>query len=588
MAGRMGIERVRPGDALEPEKHSRFEQVSKHSYAPAPTVGWYDPRQLATTGIAVAISTLFGRHADRRMLEALDAAPLDYFDYSVDDAGRPRPELWLDYVADTGDGFDATYAVASAVASDLELEAPDGEIHATRRGRVLVFGGDLVYPVASRRQYEQRMVMPYEQALPHSDAPHPDIFAIPGNHDWYDGLIAFTRRFCSGRWIGGWRTHQRTSYFALQLPHDWWLLGTDVQLDSDIDDEQVKYFKAVAAKMPKTARIILCNAEPHWIYQRTKGDPDGHALDSNLRFLENSVFQRPISVFLAGDLHHYRRHCNGADCHKIVAGGGGAFLHPTHDADVEVLPDDYAQRAAYPDPATSRALTRRNLLFPLLNWRFGVLTAVLYLLTCRAVQVDLSGYGLGQIAAAVHDVLVAIVETRAAGAQLALLIGGVILFTDLGSMRHRLASGLAHALAHLLAVFFIGWTASWLFGHGALPEIWRTIATGALIFAAGWIAGSVVMGLYLFLSLNCLGRHANEAFSSLAIVDWKNFLRLHVDAAGTLRIYPVGIDRVPRRWRKACPGEAGPRRVADDPRATPPRLIEPPIAVPGGRAKRRP
>ncbi|HEY6179460.1 MAG TPA: hypothetical protein VIX73_33625, partial [Kofleriaceae bacterium] len=70
------------------------------------------------------------------------------------------------------------------------------------------FGGDLVYPVASREEYEQRLVMPYEHALPHTRAPHPDVFAIPGNHDWYDSLISFTRRFCSERWFAGWRTRQ--------------------------------------------------------------------------------------------------------------------------------------------------------------------------------------------------------------------------------------------------------------------------------------------------------------------------------------------------------------------------------------------
>ena len=36
-----------------------------------PMVGWYDPRQLARTGVDVAVSTIFGKHADFRITEAL-------------------------------------------------------------------------------------------------------------------------------------------------------------------------------------------------------------------------------------------------------------------------------------------------------------------------------------------------------------------------------------------------------------------------------------------------------------------------------------------------------------------------------------
>lgn len=580
----MDVVGVQPGDAEAPGI-ARVSKSPEDRYPPAPMVGWYDPGQLARTGASVAVSTLFSRNADRRLLEVLDA-PLEYFDYAVDDTQQPRRELWIDYVADTGDGFNSTYAVASAVARDkLEVADPLGKTYTTHRGRVLVFGGDEVYPVASRQQYEQRLVMPYELALPHSSAPHPDVYAIPGNHDWYDSLIAFTRRFCSKRWFAGWRTQQRTSYFALRLPHDWWLLGTDVQLDSDIDADQVRYFKAIADKMAPEARIILCNAEPHWIYQQTDRSVDRTFLRSNLEFLEHSVLRRKISVFLSGDLHHYRRHSDFQHHHKIVAGGGGAFLHPTHGVDVSKLKGDYTLCKSYPEIETSRALTKRNFLFPLLNWRFGLVTALLYLLTCRAIQVDLSGFGLHDIGPAASAVLASTLRGPTEMFWIALVVTGVILFTDLGSMRYRLPSGLLHATAHLAAVFFIGWGASWLVAQWQMPVGCRLLSSGALIFATGWIVGSLMLGSYLFVSLNWLGRHINEAFSSLAIPDWKNFLRLHIDQHGTLRIYPIGIDRVPRRWQ---PESHGPRLVSSDPKATPPRLIEAPIEVPAGRAPAAP
>jgi hypothetical protein len=53
-----------------------------------------------------------------------------------------------------------------------------------------------------------------------------------------------------------------------------------------------------------------------------------------------------------------------------------------------------------------------------------------------------------------------------------------------------------------------------------------------MIFVLGWIVGSVVMGIYLLISLNFFGRHSDEAFSALALPDWKNFLRFRIDFQG--------------------------------------------------------
>jgi hypothetical protein len=54
-----------------------------------------------------------------------------------------------------------------------------------------------------------------------------------------------------------------------------------------------------------------------------------------------------------------------------------------------------------------------------------------------------------------------------------------------------------------------------------------------------------------------LGAHWNEAFSSLQIADWKGFLRLRVGARG-VRVWAVGVDRVPRGWvRWSVAGVAG-------------------------------
>jgi hypothetical protein len=552
-------------------------------------VGWFDPGQLARTGVEVLVSTMFGRHADHRILEALGQSGFTLYDYTRRADGGPRDSLWLDYVGDVGDGWNSTYAVAYALAQPSMRLGGDRAIDAPR-GDVLIFGGDQVYPTASNTEYRRRLVAPYETALRRTQPPHPDAFAIPGNHDWYDSLVSFTRQFCSRRWLGGWQTRQTCSYFALKLPHGWWLLGTDVQLGSDVDTAQVDFFRKVGEQMGPADGVILCHAEPHWItsalYERW--DPD--ASERNIVYLEDKVLAGRVRVFIAGDLHHYRRHEAADRTQKITCGGGGAFLHPTHGPNVDTIPErdldgsvrrTFRLAASYPPRTTSWWLTWRNLAFPVLNPWLAGFTAILYLLLGWAVvgpMEDFGGYSLG---AAAQAILVDLGQRVGMSVVLVALVAAVILFTDTHSTLQRVLGGGLHGLAHLVAMLITGWAGARLLAAWG-PEGWPWWV-GTLIGLAlgGAVVGPLLLGLYLLLSLNVFGRHGNEAFSALRIQDWKSFLRLHIDPAGRLTIYPVGIRRVPRRWRATGdPGGLNTSELApDDPRWTPPALIEPPITL---------
>jgi hypothetical protein len=550
-------------------------------------VSWYDPGVLAKTGLKALMSSSIGKQADRRLLDAVASPQPLFFDFTVDDAGRKRDELWLDYVSDLGDGWDSTYAVALAVAQpELALKDASGAEHATRAGEVLVFGGDAVYPTASLDEYQARTVRPYESALRHGRPP-PHLFAVPGNHDWYDGLVSFLRLFCQGRESQAWRTHQRRSYFALKLPHGWWLLGTDMQLESDLDAAQVDFFQQVAAKMGAEDRVILCNAEPAWVHQQVKPHAGREFLDNNLVFLEESVLGKKVSVFLAGDLHHYRRHEDAEGRQKIIAGGGGAFLHPTHLPRVDSRPGGYALKQSYPSREESRRLTWRNLGFVGHNPWFGALMAVVYALLGWGLAADLNASGTSHT---LGSVLSAALGNTGSMLLAALVVLGLIGFADArrGPGWKRVAGGL-HGALHLFAALLLTWAASALAGDlvGGTDSLRRDVVSGGLLALGGFLVGPTLMGLYLLISLNVFGCHPNEAFSSLAIPDWKNFLRLRVDPDGRLCIYPVGLRRVPRAW---TPGDTvrQPAWIPDpaDSGATPPVLIEPPIVV--GRTKAPP
>ncbi len=549
----------------------------------AKMVGWFDPQVLIQTGMEVAVSTVLGRHADARLREGLGKGEEQPFDYSQHVDG-----LWLDYTSDVGDGWNPTYAVAYHLAQPT-LKLGDTE---TQRGRILVFGGDEVYPTASRPEYQRRTLAPYQTALPETVAPHPHLFAIPGNHDWYDSLVAFTRFFTARQWFGGWQPQQRRSYFALKLPHGWWLLGTDVQLASDIDAEQVAFFQRVAEKeMAADDRVILCNAEPYWIHEQKYSELDPAYAEHNLKFLEHRVLKgRRISVFIAGDLHHYRRHEDAEGRQKITAGGGGAFLHPTHGADVSKLAvDDFQHVTSYPPPEVSRKLTWQNLHFRKLNPSFSPLTALVYVLIAWMLKPEAGAGALAHPLALLGAVLRKAVTSPGAGLTLLAVFLLFWLTTDTHSRSYKWKAAGLHALAHLGVLFFASWSASVLSATVLAPRVgggWfdfgtvsQTLVSGVGVGLAGWFVAPLLMGVYLLISLNRFGRHSNEAFSSLRIEDWKHFLRLHIDGQGDLTLYPVGVRRVPRQW-KAREGEQTPSLlVPADPEATPPELIEPPIRV---------
>lgn len=562
---------------------------------------WFAPGQLAATALQVVVSTVLGRHADHRAMEALTSGPCGSYDYSAAET------FTFDYVADTGDGWDSTYTLAYHLAQ-AQL-APRGAA-ALPRGQVLIFGGDEVYPVADRAQYERRLIGPFEtaMALSANEAQAPHVFAIPGNHDWYDSLVAFTRLFVGKSWFAAWRSLQTRSYFALRLPHGWWLMGVDVQLDSDLDLDQLAYFNEVAAQIPEGDRVILCLPEPHWIYQqerdtghwdrapweRPRAADGSQPIRSNLDFLERKLFKNQVAVMLAGDLHHYRRHASDDGRQKIVAGGGGAFLHATHPWSEAPLTDGSALKCVWPPPAESRAMVWRNLAFPLLHKRLGVLLGAAYVLVDWTLHADLSIYGWRQAHLALGQAALGTLQ-RPGGALLVLgLLGAFILFAAHEKQRFRVVAGALHGLGHLLLCFLLGWGATRLTvaGWGLHYLGWgQLLLGGLLVFLGGLVFGTLLFGLYLALSLNVFRHHWTEGSSGLAVPDWKHFLRLRIGAEGDLTIFPIGFRRVPRRWKPGGSDPARPRLEPDDPAFSGPELIEAPITVPGqdrASGRRRP
>ena len=556
----------------------------KIGFVRQPMTRWLDPALLAGAAMEVAVSSAFGRLADKRESLVNPGEPVDYSD---------REELWLDFLSDTGDGFHSTYTMAWLLAQrQLEVESAP----VLPRGELLILGGDQVYPSASVEAYEDHFLGPFSAALWSEDeeaAPH--MWAVPGNHDWYDGLTSFLRVFCRGGWVGGWRTHQGRSYFALPLPHGWWLWAIDIQFDTYLDSRQLDYFAEAGKRLAAGDKVLLVTAKPSW--GRAEDDVTEPASWRYLSYFEEKYVRARgarLAATLTGDLHHYSRYepVAGDAPDRITAGGGGAYLSPTH-----TLPDrlklrslaakqpvSYECKATYPSRDRSRKLRWGALLLGLRNPGFARMMGVVYtLLAATSLAALNSGRG-SLVGSAERGSFFDFVGTALGGATIVVvfvLALGLVLYADAGWFPMKVLVGSAHAAVHLfvleLALWLVlslfeadspGWRA-WLV---ALPVAFAVgFALAPLVFAKFLLGISVVRGKG---ALN----HANEVFASQALTGYKNFLRLHIAPGGELTIYPLGVERACEQW-DVYPREGAHARPHFSPRGDAPRaeLIEAPL-----------
>ena len=268
--------------------------------------------------------------------------------------------------------------------------------------------------------------------------------------------------------------------------------------------------------------------------------------------------------------------------HRIVAGGGGAFLHPTHGTssktdNILVNRVPFHLAAEFPSREISRKLAFRNLLFPYYNWRFASAEGVSHLLLWWFLQntpsreAPSASFAFGDGEGGFHSFALSLLQQPWPLLLFVGLFAAFTAFADVHTPRFRAAVGLVHALAHVAAAVGTiavtnattkyalqgaggsGWGPSGTGNSNATSWLDRGDVAHYLLgfltaFATGFFSGSLLMGTYLLIAINVFGAHVTESFSSFYCQDYKNFLRLHIDDSGTLTIYPIGIAKVPRKW----------------------------------------
>jgi hypothetical protein len=621
-------------------------------------VRWYSPAHLVSTGWRSVVSEIFGQYADQRIMQAtIDGfAPeimktvVGRYNYSDLRQLGDGNTVWVDYIADLGDGFDSTYAMASLVS------APQINIEGTGSlpgAKLLIMGGDQVYPFPTRAEYRERFTMPYSTALPSA----PDgswrrlLFVLPGNHDWYDGLSSFDHMFCKARFghaaenrIGGWLCPQHRSYFAIRLPHNWWIWGADIQLAQYLDAGQILYFEGVAEAMKahptEAPKLILCTAEPSWNYDKDE-KLQGEDNLSTITKIATDAGAR-IATVIAGDLHHYSRYFSKeTGTSFFTAGGGGAYFSPTHylkdkrgvstasgkklELDLRCQVKDgqsTGKPSCWPSRAESRRLSLSTLAFPFRNYGFAVALGVIYwvMVWMFSTTPASGGRTVGETLLSDDFKLwpgIFFIAPLAAAANVILGIWCLCLWVVLylyadGAWggKVKVVLGSLHWLAHIslmVALYFaVSYTSIYLVDtawpqaremlhdlnvqpSSNVRELLRTIVIFPLLMIfLGGIAAGFVWGAYL--TISCfLGLHCDQAFASMAIPDYKNFLRMKVEP-NKLTIYPIGLRRTPRRWAwkrakdRGFGDATGPAIVPTRPLR--PILIEGPIEIRVGDLKR--
>jgi hypothetical protein len=461
-------------------------------------------------------------------------------------------EVWIDFIADTGDDVTVSEAVARLVAAEY---AVGDEL--LPRGDVLIHGGDLAYPVATVREVSRRLIAPFNRVFePLCDWSRPRVLlAIPGNHDWFDGLDGFARlcqapctfeepleiadalhprpnqnpvlawaqAFASGEQvkkpgamaIAGYVPVQQASYFRLQLARGLELFGVDRQL-RDVDRRQRAYF----ASSPGAARIVLLpDPARAWGETRRTGQAALAALDV--------VPARDPTFVLSGDVHHYERSREGPSVH-VVAGGGGAFIHGVR---VSERGAHYPRDVEFPGPRASWAMCRR-LPWHLAVGRAGwVITAIFALADWAALR----AYFRDSLRAGVS---IAMTTSIGVAIGTAFLVGN----------RRRIARVVAFSFAFGVAT-------------GALP-----VALGIAARAAGleemggsrigrvaviWIsllASTLASGAAFGAMLATIARlslNLSQPFAALGEPGFKHFVRLRVrdpdDGPASVEAFVIGV-----------------------------------------------
>lgn len=257
----------------------------------------------------------------------------------------PSEDFSFIVIGDTGEGDASQHVLRDQF---LQLgERPDVKF--------LVISSDVIYPQGAMKDYESKFYLPFKGFSK-------PIYAIPGNHDWYDALEAFNANFLEPEYAriamharreadrrltsttagrieqmlseaaslrseyGIRAAQQRAPFFEIQTPH-FALIAVDTGILREIDPLQIQWLNA-ALKRSVGKFIMALPGHPLYAAGRhTVAEADPFAAFHAL------CREHGVRLVMAGDTHDlevYHERYEHAQATQsmlhIVNGGGGAYL----------------------------------------------------------------------------------------------------------------------------------------------------------------------------------------------------------------------------------------------------------------------
>jgi hypothetical protein len=368
-------------------------RVARMRHSPRAALGWGLKVGLPITAVWISIQPIFGdlnyffnsenwsslvwhrwaeTRTDRWRENMIHALNDHYQDIPQDRLFRVEPEgvtgkedFTFLVIGDNGDGSGAQHSlrdryVALGQRSDVKF---------------LVCSSDVIYPDGAMRDYEHNFHLPFKGF-------EKPIYAIPGNHDWYDALEGFAANFLESeaartcmrsrvetdgrltttterridsyikeadrlrREYGLEVGTQRGPFFEIQADR-FALIAVDTGVLKTVDGAQWKWFRAALERARDKFTMVLLG-HPLFTAGHYQGDPEAlsgewsspHRLPldeegevASFTAIHKLLREYAVELVMAGDMHlleHYREPYESGGKKKtmnhFVNGGGGAFV----------------------------------------------------------------------------------------------------------------------------------------------------------------------------------------------------------------------------------------------------------------------
>lgn len=316
---------------------------------------WYFNTESWATGIYQKITEL---RVDPWRVSMIDAVKRVYGDsddlFRITPDGVDAGDFSFIVIGDPGEGDASQYSLISRY---LELGLHDDM-------KFLVVSSDVIYPAGSMDDYEANFYLPFQGfAKP--------IYAIPGNHDWFDALEGFNANFLEPRAAraaiearvatdlrltgtdsrridklmaeavrlrGSYRVKvgaQRAPFFEMQT-NDFALLAIDTGILRTIDATQWAWIERALDRSRGKFTMAIVGHPRFAAGSDIPTFAEGHDVsDSSDKFaaLYRLLSSHNVRIAMAGDTHdfeYYREKMSDRDrdrvMHHFVNGGGGAYL----------------------------------------------------------------------------------------------------------------------------------------------------------------------------------------------------------------------------------------------------------------------